>query len=488
MRVTDVEDRVRRMHWPEPSADLRARVLSGAPLGEGPVGWAARVATDASARAKSRVPGEATAHAGRGWRRLGVAAVVSVVLVAGSCAALDVVEGHRVEAEVARLEAKYGSLDLSTLVVPAVPAEENQARVLRAAAALTVPLTDRVYHYMEFRAPGSVPANLRAFAEANRDAIRLAGDVRFRQRSNWEIDPQRFLETMPYQSVRILSDALYLTALLDLDAGRADDATRMVVTGLTMSASLRQEVDSFVQHLRINDLARRHIEAVREIVTRSEPSRAALEELAARLAENRTPDPMFVGTLTDLKGINAMFARMENGDIDPNTASWIYPMTWPSWPSRLLGPAARIGRPFVRQARLRYLEYMEQLLDVLSRPRPHPRLPEYPAPQRWALVDRLTDKFAGGSTWRANSINLVMTELSAAELAVALRRFRLDRGAYPDDLPALVPRYLATLPIDSHTGRPPVYARQGSGFTLRAEGVPGYAKVAWIALEWNVAK
>jgi hypothetical protein len=476
------------MHWPEPAPELRARVLSGEPVEDRPVAWAARVATDSSARAKSRVPAVTTARAGHGWRRLGVAAVLSLVLMAGSCVALDVVEGHRVEAEVARFEARYGSLDVSTLVVPPVPADENQARILKAAAALTVPLPGLAYHHIEFHGPGPVPANLRAFAEANRDAIRLAGDVRFRQRSNWEIDPQRFLETMPYQPVRILSDALYLTALLDLEAGRADDATRMVVTGLAMAASLRQEPDSFVQQVRMIDLAKKHIEAVREIVSRSEPSRAALEELAAGLAENRTPDPMFVGTLTDIKGINAMFARMENGDIDPNTASWIYPMTWPSWPSRFLGPAARIGRPFVRQARVRYLQYMGELLDVLSSARPHPKLPEFPAPQRWALVDRLTDKFAGGSTWRANSINLVMSELSAAELAVALRRFRLDRGAYPDDLPALVPRYLATLPIDSYTGRPPVYARQGSGFTLRAQGVPGYEKVAWMALEWNVAK
>ena len=60
--------------------------------------------------------------------------------------------------------------------------------------------------------------------------------------------------------------------------------------------------------------------------------------------------------------------------------------------------------------------------------------------------------------------------LNATELAVALRRFRLDHGTYPDDLSALVPAYAARVPIDPFTGQPPVYSRQGAGFHLHAEG------------------
>ena len=60
--------------------------------------------------------------------------------------------------------------------------------------------------------------------------------------------------------------------------------------------------------------------------------------------------------------------------------------------------------------------------------------------------------------------------LNATELAVALRRFRLDHGTYPDALSALVPAYVARVPIDPFTGQPPVYARQGGGFHLHAEG------------------
>lgn len=487
MKLTDVKDRVRRMPWPEPSPELRARVLSDASATKPPAAWAARVARDPGARFRPAVIAEAAPSMSHGWRLFGVLAALGVLLIIGSCAGLDVVEGQRVEAEIARFEARYGSLDLSTLVVPPVPAADNRARIVRAAAALVVPLPGAKYHHIDFRAPAPVPAELRAFAEANRDAIRLADGVRTRRQSNWESDYRGGSDMLPYESIRILSDAIYLTALVDLEAGRADDATSMVVNGLGVSASLRQEPIGFVQYVRTCDVARRQIEAIREIVSRSEPSARALEELATWLAENRTPDPMQVSVLSMVKGTNAMFARMENGDIDRNTATWIYPMTWPSWPSAYLGVAARIGRPFVRQARVRYLQYMGQVLDVLSSPRPHPSLPELPTPQRWALVDRLTDKFTGGRPGEDRLFDDFTSELSAAELAVALRRFRLDRGAYPDELSPLVPRYLASLPIDPFTGQPPVYARQGKGFTLRARGsVPEMA--AWRTLEWNVPK
>jgi hypothetical protein len=77
--------------------------------------------------------------------------------------------------------------------------------------------------------------------------------------------------------------------------------------------------------------------------------------------------------------------------------------------------------------------------------------------------------------------------LAVAELGVALRRFKLGHGEYPDDLSALVPEYLDRLPIDPHTGRPPVYARQGSGFTLQAkERQPGLEN--YLPLWWDVKR
>jgi len=484
MKLTDVKDRVRRMHWPEPSPDLRARVLSREPIAERPITWAAPVASPGE-RPSQLDHAETSRHADHGWRRSGVLIALSVLLIAGSCAGFDVVEGNRVNAVVARIEAKYGSLDLSTLTVPAVPPADNRARVVRSAAALVVPLPGVKYHYLDYQLPAPVPQGLRAFAESNADAIRAVDGVRTRRQSNWEIDYPARTHYLPFDSIRILSDAIFLTAVMDLEAGRSDEATRMAVTGLGISASLRQEPDAVSQSLRVGYVGGRQIHAIREIVTRGSPSAGALEELASSLAENRTPDPALVFLLGELKEQNAILARMENGDIDPNVAGYIYPMTWPSWPMVLLRPAARLGRPFVRQARVRSLEYTERLLDLLAGPLPHPRLPEFPAPQRWELVDRLAEKFASPLGWEAGMGDSFLRTLGRAQVGVALRRFKIDHGAYPDDPAALVPRYLPALPMDPATGRPPNYVRQGDGFALLAPEIDAIVRQNF---EWHVPK
>ena len=78
--------------------------------------------------------------------------------------------------------------------------------------------------------------------------------------------------------------------------------------------------------------------------------------------------------------------------------------------------------------------------------------------------------------------------LGATALAVALRRYRLDREAYPDDLSALVPAYLSAVPVNPFTGKPPVYARQGSGFTLGAPQSRVHATPAPPTPEWTVTR
>lgn len=74
--------------------------------------------------------------------------------------------------------------------------------------------------------------------------------------------------------------------------------------------------------------------------------------------------------------------------------------------------------------------------------------------------------------------------LAVAQIGVALRRYR---GSYPDDLSALVPAYLAQLPIDRVTGKPPVYARNSPGFTLKAASLTRDSPMN-AALDWTIAR
>jgi len=132
----------------------------------------------------------------------------------------------------------------------------------------------------------------------------------------------------------------------------------------------------------------------------------------------------------------------------------------------------------------RSLETIDALLEVQSGPRPKGPFPE---PDH-SVLSRFD---LGSTTGLARAIETgddFMSMQGAAETAVALRRYRIDRGAYPDDLTTLVPAYLPALPIDPFTGKPPVYGRQGSGFTLQAQRYSPRAAQPWPPITWVVRK
>ena len=476
MTKRQLEERVVGLVWPSPPGHLRERVLATA---------AFRTAESAAFRpAPQAPPHEPRTLRSPIWRTAPVLFAIAALIVIGACAGLDMWAQRDLEIEIARLESKYGSFDLKSTVPPPVPDGDNRALVVRAAADIAVPMAGRPYHSISYPVPS--PAELRAFANANRDALRLLAQIGTRRQSNWGVDS--LTEQYPrWNAIQVLSDAVYVAARLEIEGGRPDDAGRLIVSGLAIPASFREEPDMMAQIVRFHMFSWRQFEAVRLLLNDSTPSAPVLKELAWALAENRTPAPLQLGLLSSMKQMNALLARMERGEIDPRMAKTLYPMTWPQWPSAFLGPAARIGRPVVRLARLRALRQMEEVLDELAGPRPRPATPEPEPPPRWALVDRLVARMTTGIRDLGDQEDDFASTQAVTELGVALRRFKLEHFEYPADLSALVPNYLDRLPIDPFTGALPSYARQGAGFTLQFKGSsPSVRK--YRALEWDVKR
>ena len=415
-------------------------------------------------------------------RRLLLFLVIAMVLLLVAYGGLDLWAGYKLRAQVARLEARYGSLNEDTLRLRPVPAADNRARVVRAAAALVIPGADtnKIYQFVSREQSFPVPPDVRAFAEANQAATNLAAEIRTRSQSSWEIEPRDAGNQPDLLEIRTLSTALYATALLEVEAGRADEASKTVISGLAVAASLGQEWMLLPQLVRIA-IAVQHFEAVEEVIVRSEPSKAALEEFARWLHESRLPDPMQNGVVGEMKIANGGLETLETGgprnpDALPDGTSF-----WTRMPARL------VGRPFIRLARLRLLTEVERLLDGQSGPRPRSQS-TYPAEFGfWDMPGRLADVYLAAFVRSIETGDMFISALSATEIGVALRRYRLDRGSYPDDLSALSPSYLATVPIDPFTGKPPVYERQGAGFTLHAESGKSSAPIK-SALDWKVDK
>lgn len=56
------------------------------------------------------------------------------------------------------------------------------------------------------------------------------------------------------------------------------------------------------------------------------------------------------------------------------------------------------------------------------------------------------------------------------QTAIALHRYQLQAGRYPESLDALVPEFLDALPIDLFSDEPLIYRREGDGFVLYSVG------------------
>ena len=413
-------------------------------------------------------------------RRIWLFVVIAMVLLLVAYGGLDLWAGYKVRAQIARIEARYGSLNEDTLRLRPVPAADNRARIVRAAAALIIPAPDtsKTFQFVSREPSFPVAPEVRAFAEANRPATRLAAEIPTRSQSNWDIEPRDPGNQPNLLEIRTLSNALYITALLEIEAGRADEASKTVISGLAVAASLGREWLLVPQLVRIA-VAVEHLEGVEEVIVRSEPSKMALEELARWLRQSREPNPIQNGLVGEMKSANGVLETLETGGrraLDSYDARF-----WTSPLARLL------GRPFIRLARARYLQEIGRLLDVQSGPRPRPASAGYRMPPIWDVSGRLAYLSIPGLERSIETGDMFISALSATEIGVALRRYRLDRGSYPDDLSVLSPSYLAAVPIDPFTGNPPVYARQGAGFTLHATSGMSKAPLK-SALDWKVEK
>jgi len=437
------------------------------------------------------------------WRRVRLIVLVALLVLLAAWVGMDLWAGRRLNEEVARLEKRYGSLATRLLRSPArIPAADNRARVARAAAALTVFEFDSeqgraverflaaseqarvVERYLAANATSPAPAEVRAFVETNRPAIRVAEEARARARSSWEADYVSDRNTPGFLDLRELSNAMYLSALIDVQEGRADSAAHAAGTGLVVASTFRDEPSLVAQLIRIA-LATIQLRATQQVVIRGEPSRGALEDLARCLAENRLPAQVGVGLLGGLRQAHAIWSKLENGhaeavyDETGNRASWF------------LGAMAQLNRPIVRLGHARSLQAFGRLLDIEYGPRPRPAFEPAPPPIWMPGLKSLYAGFTAGFARSIDSGDEFASALGAAEIAVALRRFRVDHASYPEDLAALVPAYLSAVPVDPFTGRPMVYARRGAGFELHGEwpkDLGSRLRPRPALLDWVVAK
>jgi hypothetical protein len=415
-------------------------------------------------------------------RRLLVIFLLFVFVVLVVRAVFDVWEGRRLNEEIASLDKRYGPLDGWNVAPPHVDRAENRARLMRAAAdCLTIAGAQTLL--LSHGASALAAADAREIADENRDAVQIAIRGARRLKSDWEIEYDGDMTRMPsLLELRYLSTVLASAARRDMEAKHADEAISDVTAGFAEAASLRSARVTIMALVGIA-VAAEQIRPLRDILASAEPSAAALTEVARAIDENLVEHPMREAMIAELKRARARWSRIERSQIagmftsQPTPPMWLSSVWW-------------LFRPVVRSVARRDLGAAASAIEAASTPRSRratvvPLPAQVPTGPWWSpsrQLARLSNPDFRRSAFKAvDSADTATAVVGLAAVAVGLRRYRLDHGAYPAALDELAPMYLKAVPLDPFTGRQPEYARDGAGFELRAQ-VPVGAIGEWKVL------
>lgn len=373
-------------------------------------------------------------------------------------AGLDVWMGRQLKAEILQLEKKYGPLVWDPVrkldawrTWPGRFSPINRARMMSAAAA-RVTLTDANVNLI-FRLNASLTITsdqARAIADENREALQLALQAARLQHSNWEVvnlsEPANIPNLFDLSNLSII---LAIAARSDTDAGRADEAAEKITAGFAEASAMRRE-PAPIMAMSASSVASKQVEALKDMLCRSNPSGPALAALAAMIEENLSRPPMREAMIGELKHGRYIWPWIERGYINgrqpgETTTSWKRGAAW-------------LCRPIIRLMAIRDMANKARAVEASSMLRS----------QRAGLM--LRHSVGSGSSSSAFGFieagDYSAGSMGLASSSVALRRYKLDHGAYPNTLDELVPSYLKTVPLDPFTERPLKYQRQGDGFEL----------------------
>ena len=402
-----------------------------------------------------------------------VAGLLGLLVVRG---ALNLWAGYRLRTVSARIEQSYGKLDLAALAPPAVAPAENRARILSAAAALTVrqpALANRgELTQALLGSPAEDPAKrqavLRQAVEENRIALEVLEEAESRPKSNWEISYHDGAQVrLPsLAEIRDLSLVNAAAALLDLDEGDANGAARRARLGMVLARSLAQEPNLLVQLIRMA-IAHDQCRLLRVTLAQGSPSLPALEALATLLEAERRERPAVVGLIGELKFQNSLFRGFDRGN-DVWTGSREEGFAWSTVFPWLLRPAIHVAHARTLEQDDKIIQYAR--LDPFER-QVRTVKPPSGEPQPW-WWRQFGEVFTVGLERAVRSGDEHRAVMTLGATAVALRRFRQERGSYPASLGALVPALLPSAPIDPFTGGQVGYTLAGDGFELRVTVPP----------------
>jgi hypothetical protein len=261
----------------------------------------------------------------------------------------------------------------------------------------------------------------------------------------------------------LLTDLLAYEAMERAAGGDGDGAVWGLVARVNVAGSVGDEPSLYAQWVRSQVAADR--ETLERVLALSEPGEASLKELQERLEAEAEHPSLSIGLRGARGYLGSLLERAADGIPTPGVFV-------PTFERRVYYATQ------IRESQRAVLEELTRGIEMAESERPDDRY----GLTRWHMgrLGRLwsqIDQYSSMYFYTACDMNTIRSlwderSILAVEIAaLACERYRRTEGRWPEDLNALVPRYLKRVP-ESPEGRAVRVKREGAGLQVAVDPPP----------------
>ena len=318
-----------------------------------------------------------------------------------------------------------------------------------------------------------------AYVQTNAPALEKVHEAflfsRFRYPVDFSYGPESQLPHLG--DLRKLARLAALEAALDADEGRADQWPKPVELQLKLAGTLDDEPD-LISHLAHNTIIRMAVRAAERSLNRVSPGDQACQKLQAAFSHAGETNSLPLALIGERAAMIPIF-RLSWKEIHSFSEREGEDLTCRK-PQRYSGkPMFSLWLSGILERDLAfYLQTMEQSISLAALPPPASltltddlRSASEVAQKRLYILSELLLPSLSRITVREASTQAL---IRLATTALAVERFRLDRGRLPGDLKELTPRFLDAVPTDPFDGAPLRYRRPARGYVVYSVDADGH--------------
>jgi hypothetical protein len=367
-----------------------------------------------------------------------------------------------------------------------VPAEDNSARHVEAAARLLPPNWPRsslvdflnlvpTNEALSSQQAGTLAEELKKAAAAQAEARKLSDQCTGRFTVAWQGD---YLSTdmSHLKRVQAVEQLLRLDAHYSSQEGRADDALAAARRVLDAGRSIGDEpmLQSCLVRMGSHMQAARLIERV---LAQGQPGSQALSATQQLLQDEAAQNLLLIAARGERAGLHGLLRALEHGDIKLADLSSSGNAAHPTLEDTLIFilSAETINKPQVlEKSHAWLLLYVTDFVDIAKLPVEEQKARLEELESRRAKAPLAARKLAPAVREMALTAQQSQAFLRCAAAALAVERFRREKGDWPQSLSDLAPDFLSAAPLDPFDGQPLRFKRQQEGVVVYSLGADGH--------------